>query len=86
MRVLADDGVVEVVTLLAVAPAPAPREDAQDDGLLARGLPGPVLLLVVVLGDQGAAGYPHREADHEVEAGVGEETTWEGLVPGHTGW
>lgn len=75
LRVLAaEDGGVVVVLLAVVAPVLAPREDAHDDGLLARGLPGPVLLLVIVLGGQGAAGEPHREADHEVEAGVGEKT------------
>lgn len=62
--------------IVATPPEACGMEDAERPGLLvvwASGLPGPVLLQVVIAGLEGAAGAEGDEPDHGVEAGVGEE-------------
>lgn len=69
--------------IVAAPPEACGMEDAERPWLLVRGaggLPGPVLLQVVVAGLDGAAGAEGDEPDHGVEAGVGEEATFKRLV------
>lgn len=76
-------GVGPTAPIVAAPPEACGMEDAEGPGLLVRlpsGLPGPVLLQVVVAGLEGAAGAESDEPDHGVEAGVGEEATLERRV------